>query len=1415
MQVKILKNNEFFKLTTPQKSVFLTEQYYKNTNINNISGYLHICEKVNTEKLEFAINKFIKENEQFRARFFQDENQILNQYYLSYRKEKIDVVKLKDLAEKEQYEKKYCNKKFDIIAKKLYRFCIYKLENGEGGILFAAHHLICDAWAMSLVINSIINTYSDEEEINSEKYQYKQYIYDEEEYYKSERYKQDEEYWKSVFADNVDFKNKNLQDDDISAKRIETTIKKDFLEQLLKIDNSFFNLYLSALSIYFTKINNLKNIVIGTPLLNRKNLEEKQIVGMFVNTLPLKIDVNRSITFSEFVKNNKKNEMQLFKHHKMPYEKIMKIVKENNPQVNNLFDITVSYQNARDNSQEAKVNYKTEWFFNGYISDALDVHITDLDNTGKLKIIYDYQTSKFDKGEILKIHNRIMGILQQIAENRNILLRDIKIVTKEEFDEIVGLNNIEVEIPENSSVIDVFQQQVKNTPDKVAISFEGTEITYKDLDIKSNNVANILVKNGVKKSDIVAIFMPKSLEFFINMIGILKAGATYLPLDIEFPDTRVNYILTDSKAKLCITDEESKTRISTSVNTLTNEEISKKIIDGNKPGIKIEPDDNCYIIYTSGTTGDPKGVVVTHKNVINYTYAFQTEFKLTSSKDVVLQQFTPSFDAFVEEFYPALLNGIKILSVSKQTILNFNKLGELIKENKVTLISCSPLLLNELNKINDFKTVKNYISGGDVLKKEYYSNLLENANVYNTYGPTETTVCSTYHKCNKNEQQNIPIGKTIANYKNFIVSEDNNILPKGCIGELCIGGKGLTKGYLNNPLLTASKFVILHNLNEDVFKTGDLCRFNENDEIEFVGRKDDQIKIRGYRVSLAEIEKMLCMYPLINNAIVTDFNDANNKKKHCAYYIGEDSITKKEIKEYLKKVLPAYMIPDVYIKVNEFKMTINGKIDKASLPNPNKLGTKLDTEFVPAKTDLEKKLVEIWGEILNIKQISIEDNLFELGADSLSIIDFLTLAVNENLNINAQDIYINQTIKKIAEKIDHHSMQNNNPDEMYKTMDVNELELINHRKKIENVLLTGVTGYLGIHILNEILKNSNANVYCLVRGKDYNFAKQRLRDLYRFYFNSDMKEYNKRLKVVYGDITKENLGVNSANYKKLIENIDTVIHCAATVKHYADSDFFYKTNVLGTKHVIDFCKMSNSKLHYISTVSVSGQYSERPETVVFNEKSFWIDQNYSYNEYIKSKLESEYTILNEIKNNNLFAKIYRVGNLTGRYSDGVCQKNVETNAFYRKIMTMIQLKIAPADAKDMIVDFTPIDTISNAIFKLVFKSKDKEIIYHLYNSNTITIKELVTMLNEIGFNMKMMSKEEIDTLSKQEQKQVNKLMLEIYPTINKGNIIIENATTDELLKQVKFDWPTIDKQYLLKTISYVREVMSLNYEDNQ
>lgn len=600
----MLNNNEFYRLTTPQKSIYITEQYYKNTNINNVSGYLHICENANIDKLEQAINKFIEKNEQIRARFIKDDKQILKQYYENYRKEKIKIVRLKNIDEKRVFEKEFCNNNFNIIGEKLYRFCIYQLDNGEGGIICSAHHLVCDAWSMTLLINSIIDTYTEKTNDNLENYQYKTYIADEENYYKSDRFKQDIEYWKTIFSDNIDSKNKNLQEEDILAKRIETTINTNLVKKLSDIDKSFFNIYISALSIYFSKINNLKNIIIGTPILNRKNYVEKQMIGMFVNTLPLKFDVNRKTSFNEFIRYNKINEMQMFKHQKMPYDRIMKIAKENNPQLNSLFDITVSYQNARDNHKESTIDYNTGWVFNGCISDSLDVHITDLDNTGNYNIIYDYQVNKFNEDEILKIHNRIINILKQVSNNPNILIKDIDIVTDEEFKEINKMNNNVIKVPENSTIISEFEEQVRKNPNNIAISFEGKEITYSELDIQSNKVANALLKKKIKKADIVAILLPRSLEFFIDMLGILKVGGTYLPLDVEFPNSRINYILNDSKTSLCITDEDGVTRIDEEVNILTHKEIDKTVSQELQKDIN--ENDNCYIIYTSGTTRKSK-----------------------------------------------------------------------------------------------------------------------------------------------------------------------------------------------------------------------------------------------------------------------------------------------------------------------------------------------------------------------------------------------------------------------------------------------------------------------------------------------------------------------------------------------------------------------------------------------------------------------------------------------------------------------------------------------------------------------------------------------------------------------------------------------------------------------------------------
>lgn len=726
-----------YDLSTPQKSIWITEQFFQNTNINNITGYFNITGKTNEKLLSTAINIFIQNNDILRSRISISSTGNPQQSFCNYEEEQIEIIKLKTDLELENLKEAIASRQFQILQNKLYKFYIYNLNDKSGGIIFSAHHLIWDAWTMSLLINDIANIYyallnNDEIDSSVSRPSYKEYLNKEKKYIENQKNIKDEIYWREIFSNDIFIDNLDVIDNNITANRKEFTIESKFISKLNNIDKSFFNIFISALSVYLSKINNLKNMLIGVPLLNRSNYFEKQIAGMFVNTVPFRIDINKDFTFEEFLEINRKNELKLFKHQRLSYEEIYKIAKSENSNIKNLFDIVVSYQNARDNRKTSKLQYDTGWIFNKCTSSSLDIHITDLDDTGTIKIFYDYQVNKYSEDEIEKIHNRILYILKQILENKQILIKDIEIVTPKEKQNLIELNNIVIPYNKEKSIIDLFKIQVNKHPNKIAIVFENKEITYKELDKESDKYAQMLINKNIKCDDIVGIYLPKSLELFISIIGILKVGAIYLPIDIDFPINRINYMLKDSQAKVCITSERKCENLFPIVETINVEDITKSTILEKNIFSNVSGSSGCYIIYTSGSTGEPKGVLATHSNVINYTIAFQNEYNLNEN-DVVLQQFSPSFDAFVEEFYPALLNGIKIVSVSKNNIYNLPSLERIINDNKITLISCAPLLLNELNQLSTLKSVKTFISGGDVLKKEYYSNLINSANVYNTY----------------------------------------------------------------------------------------------------------------------------------------------------------------------------------------------------------------------------------------------------------------------------------------------------------------------------------------------------------------------------------------------------------------------------------------------------------------------------------------------------------------------------------------------------------------------------------------------------------------------------------------------------------------------------------------------------------
>ncbi|MCU0288965.1 MAG: amino acid adenylation domain-containing protein, partial [Acidobacteria bacterium] len=578
------------------------------------------------------------------------------------------------------------------------------------------------------------------------------------------------------------------------------------------------------------------------------------------------------------------------------------------------------------------------------------------------------------------------------------------------------------------------------------------QLTYNELNDQSDRLAGLLIEKGVLPDDIIAIKLERSIEMIIGIMGILKSGGAYLPIDPGYPQERIDYMLKDSGAQILITNNERNTNNCqlTIVNAQLSTNIPRRGLQRSTFDLpRIQHSNLAYVIYTSGSTGRPKGVMVEHHNVIAYINGFYHEFFI-NERDTVLQQASFSFDVFVEEIYPILLRGGKIAIASKEVIRDPDVLFDFLLKHDITIISVSPLLLNEIDKMTNPGSIRILISGGDVLKGEYIRNLSRKRQVYNTYGPTETTVCASYYKCSHADYTNVPIGKPIANYKVYVLDRTGGLLPIGVPGELCIAGNGVTRGYLNRPELTAERFkrnVIRHSpiviskfqrngnssnppndhcpmTNDYFYKTGDLARWLNDGNIEFLGRLDQQVKIRGFRIELGEIETKLLKHPGIKEVLVSMEKEERGDIYLCAYYVAKDEYEISEFRDYLAGELPDYMIPSFFVQIEKFPLTVNGKIDYRALPKPSLKGSKI---YIAPRDEIEKKLVEIWADILGLNElnvsqlktsIGIDDNFFQLGGHSLKT-TILAARIHKifNVKIPLTVIFKKPTIRYLSEYI--------------------------------------------------------------------------------------------------------------------------------------------------------------------------------------------------------------------------------------------------------------------------------------------------------------------------------------------------------------------------------------------------------------
>ena len=961
--------------------------------------------------------------------------------------------------------------------------------------------------------------------------------------------------------------------------------------------------------------------------------------------------------------------------------------------------------------------------------------------------------------------------------------------------------------------VDLFREAVAKYPDRPAVKDGMGELTYKELDHMSDYVAQKLTENGFGREKVAGILCGRTKEYAVAYIGVMKAGGAYVPLDPEYPQSRIEYMLKDSEAENLLVIDRYRSLVGFyDQNVISLDDVAAESKDF---ALSVEltapkPENLAYMIYTSGSTGKPKGVMLEQRNLLNLIEYILMTRKLTPD-DIVAEFASFCFDASVIDLFAPLTAGAVLYILPESIRKDAVAVGKFIKEEKITTATF-PTQMGELvaELLDDAPSLKFVTLGGEKFK--YYRD--RTYQMINGYGPTENTVSSTEFWVDK-QYDNIPIGKSQRNIRSYIVDENMKRLPVGASGELCHAGRQIARGYHNLPEKTASVFVenpfSVCEEDKRLYRTGDMVRMKGDGNIEYIGRIDSQVKIRGYRIELGEIEGALLKHDLVKNAAVIVIEKGGNKYI-TAYYTGE-IIPEDELKLFLNPLIPDYMMPSFFVHLEKMPVTPGGKIDKKALPVPE-VTTTASTAYVEPVTAVQIKLCEIFEKALGIEKVGIEDNFFELGGSSLTASKVAVMCLSKNISIVYADIFKYPTIRELSAIVDNsEAFENPQSENEFSSYNYNRIqsvisgnveENVNQvtKEEIGDIMITGATGFLGIHVLKAYLDNYDGKVYCLVRKGKYESMEKRMMHMLMYYFDNPCQElFGERIICVDGDITSKEQVEKFADYK-----FNTIINCAACVKHFAAGDVLEKINVHGVENLIEFCKNSGRRLIQISTVSVAGEGSDGvpPMSRVFNENDLYIGQNIT-NEYIRTKFLAERAVL-EAVSSGLDGKVIRVGNLMSRNSDGEFQINFITNGFLRSLRGYEAVGKFPIGAMHEVTEFSPIDSTALAVLRLV-QTDRRFTVFHACNSHHIYMADLIYAMRSHGFDIDIVSDEEFEAAVKEFAKNSDDSEvvsgLIAYTAHNENEIYTldySNRFTAQVLYRLDYKWPVTDDRYLESAI---------------
>lgn len=1021
----MVNKKNYFELSHPQKRVWLTEKVTDNANVNTIGGILKIRDKIDIPIMKQVINEVIKENSALRLRITTVQKETC-QYIEDYTEEDIDVFDLRlDPQGNEKFKSladAIFNKKNITEENKLYYFSVFMVNESLSGVLLCLNHIVADGWAFSLIENKICEKYgayvngSKTIEVKAE-YSYIDYVAEEKKYISSENFVRDREYWLRRM-NNIPEEFLYNSSDSVIGKRLSMTIPKNVSEELkgfLQLHRSSMNSFFILLTLlYRYKITGQKDNVLGVPIYNRINRKQKNLVGMLTSTMPLRVQINEKASIIELLSNIKSLVYDDMKHQRHPYDLLIKDLELGKSGYDSLFKICVNYYNTSMKSKINETECDIEEWYSGTQSYSLQIVINEWEDES-LVLHYDYKTEEYRELEMKSMYQSFINMITQILSGKKTIVEDITLLSELEIHQKVFTRNNTAFPYREVPVPHLFEEQAKKNPEKIALTWKDTSVTYGELNVQANQMGHFLNQRGVTNHTIVGLLLNHSIQLVISIFGVLKAGAAYLPIDPESPTERIRYVLDNSECKVLLIDQEHILDMEKK-ETIRYQDIPlESYNEGNLEQVRCDGEDLAYIIYTSGTTGYPKGVMIPHKGLTNYvSWATKHYFK----KDEVIMPLYSSigFDLTVTSIFAPLISGNQIRIYDNNIEHTF---FQMLEENKVNVLKLTPSHLYLLLKYDNRNSkLKRLIVGGENLKKSLadavYKSFSGQIEIYNEYGPTEAVVGCIVHKYQPEAStgMSVPIGQPISNTSVYLLGQGLQVVPDGCYGELFISGQGLAKGYLKQDTLTKEKFIDNPFLNgEKMYRTGDLANYTENGVIEFIGRMDNQVKVRGHRIELNEIETQLVRIKVIEEAVVTVVHYMGNDIL-TAYIVSENTVEYEDIRNSLQNYLPEYMIPNIFVPIQKVPLTSNGKVDMNALPQP----ITEQKEYASSETELEKLFVKAMEDILETDKINMNLNFYELGGDSIKAIQLVAALHKYGYSIKVNDLLTVDSIRTALRK---------------------------------------------------------------------------------------------------------------------------------------------------------------------------------------------------------------------------------------------------------------------------------------------------------------------------------------------------------------------------------------------------------------